>query len=105
VIAVTKAWRCLGLASRNLARSDVPDRVKLIEKNVDLYLEEGARIVRLRRCAQLSTVNGARARIVVSSGKRSLTAAQNDVSRSKEDAPTPCFGAPRRGKITSHDSR
>jgi hypothetical protein len=27
----------------NLARSDVLDRVKLIEKNVDLYLEEGAR--------------------------------------------------------------
>ena len=30
-------------ALRNLARSDLPDRVKLIEKNVDLYLEEGAR--------------------------------------------------------------
>jgi hypothetical protein len=27
----------------NLARSDVPDRVKQIEKNVDLYLEEGPR--------------------------------------------------------------
>jgi len=30
-------------ALRNLARSDVRDRVKLIEKNVDLYLAEGAR--------------------------------------------------------------
>jgi hypothetical protein len=30
-------------ALRNLARSDVPDRVKLIKKNVDLYLEEGAK--------------------------------------------------------------
>jgi hypothetical protein len=30
-------------ALRNLARSDLPDRVKLIEKNIDLYLEEGAR--------------------------------------------------------------
>jgi hypothetical protein len=30
-------------ALRNLARSDVPDRVKLIEKNVDLYLEAGSR--------------------------------------------------------------
>ena len=27
----------------NLAKSDLPDRVKLIEKDVDLYLEEGAR--------------------------------------------------------------
>jgi hypothetical protein len=30
-------------ALRNLARSDLPDRVKLIKKNIDLYLEEGAR--------------------------------------------------------------
>ena len=30
-------------ALRNLARSDVPDRAKLIKKNVDLYLEDGAR--------------------------------------------------------------
>ena len=30
-------------ALRNLARSDVPDRVKLIEKNVDLYLAGGAK--------------------------------------------------------------
>jgi hypothetical protein len=30
-------------ALRNLAGSDVPDRVKLIEKNVDLYLAEGRR--------------------------------------------------------------
>ena len=30
-------------ALRNLARSDAPDRAKLVEKNVDLYLEEGAR--------------------------------------------------------------
>jgi hypothetical protein len=30
-------------ALRNLARSDLPDRVKLIEKNIDLYPEEGAR--------------------------------------------------------------
>jgi hypothetical protein len=30
-------------ALRNLARSDAPDRAKLVEKNVDLYLEQGAR--------------------------------------------------------------
>jgi hypothetical protein len=30
-------------ALRNLAKSDVPDRLKLIEKNVDLYLAEGKR--------------------------------------------------------------
>ena len=30
-------------ALRNLARSDAPDRAKLVAKNVDLYLEEGAR--------------------------------------------------------------
>jgi hypothetical protein len=30
-------------ALRNLARSDVSDRAKLIEKNIDLYLEDGAR--------------------------------------------------------------
>jgi hypothetical protein len=30
-------------ALRNLAKSDVPGRVKLIEKNVELYLAEGAR--------------------------------------------------------------
>ena len=30
-------------ALRNLGRSDVPDRAKLIKKNVDLYLEDGAR--------------------------------------------------------------
>ena len=30
-------------ALRNLARSDVPNRVTLIEKNVDLYLQESAR--------------------------------------------------------------
>ena len=30
-------------ALRNLARSEAPDRAKLIEKNVDLYLEQGAR--------------------------------------------------------------
>ena len=29
-------------ALRNLARSDAPDRAKLVEKNVGLYLEEGA---------------------------------------------------------------
>ena len=28
-------------ALRNLARSDAPDRAKLVEKNVGLYLEEG----------------------------------------------------------------
>jgi hypothetical protein len=41
-------------ALRNLARSDLPDRVKLIKKNIDLYLEEGQGVVRLRTCAQLS---------------------------------------------------
>ena len=30
-------------ALRNLARSEAPDRARLIEKNVDLYLEQGAR--------------------------------------------------------------
>ena len=30
-------------ALRNLARSDVSDRAKLIEKNIDLYLEDRAR--------------------------------------------------------------
>ena len=28
---------------RNLARSDAPDRDQLVEKNVELYLEEGMR--------------------------------------------------------------
>jgi hypothetical protein len=58
-------------ALRNLARSDLPDRVKLIEKNIDLYLEGGQGIVRLRTCAQLSImkrVNGVRARSGASPG-------------------------------------
>ena len=58
-------------ALRNLAKSDLPDRVKLIEKNVDLYLEEGQGVVRLRTCAQLSImkrVNGVRTRLGASPG-------------------------------------